>query len=182
MTNENNSNNYTTGIDRWIERRERSLEGNPTEYARGYESALNDLRGRLSHHTWDLRNHFGLPEIVCLCGSTRFKDEYRTENARLTLDGKIILSVGFFHHSGDAPEGVSEQVERYENSDIKADLDALHKRKIDLADRIHVVNVDGYVDESTKFEIEYAARNGKKISWLEPENAYDVTPDTNQDK
>lgn len=109
------------------------------------------------------------PEIVCLCGSTRFKDEYRAENARLTLQGKIVLSVGFFHHSGDAPEGVAEHVERFENSETKANLDELHKRKIDLADWIHVINPGGYIGESTKSEIEYALENGKPVSFYGPE-------------
>lgn len=111
------------------------------------------------------------PEVVCLCGSTRFKDEYRAENARLTLEGKIVLSVGFFHHSGDAPEGVAEAVEEFERSDKKADLDELHKRKIDLADRIHVINVDGYVGDSTASEIEYARETDTNISWYESRNA-----------
>ena len=46
-------------------------------------------------------------------------------------------------------------------------LDDMHKRKIDMADEIFVINVDGYIGESTKSEIEYAKLNGKVISYLE---------------
>lgn len=109
------------------------------------------------------------PEIVCFCGSTRFKDEYRTENARLTLEGKIVLSVGFFHHSGDAPEGVSEVVEEFETSEEKAELDTLHLRKVELADRVHVINADGYVGESTEREIRHAYHTETPVTWLEPD-------------
>ena len=46
-------------------------------------------------------------------------------------------------------------------------LDDMHKRKIDLADEIFVINVGGYIGESTKSEIEYAKSMGKKINYLE---------------
>ncbi len=99
-----------------------------------------------------------LPEIVCLCGSTRFKDEYRAENKRLTLEGKIVLSVGFFGHVEGWPDDG-------EDGETKVDLDELHKQKIDLADRIHVINVDGYVGDSTRGEIQHARKTGTDISW-----------------
>jgi hypothetical protein len=110
------------------------------------------------------------PEIVCLSGSTRFKDAYRRENARLTLDGKIVLSVGFFHHSDGVPDAAPESA-MGENGEWKEDADHLHLRKIDLADRLHVINVDGYVGESTREEIEYARETDTKVTWLEPEGA-----------
>lgn len=104
------------------------------------------------------------PEIVCLCGSTRFESTYRAENRRLTLAGKIVLSVGVFGHGDESID--PEQ---------KARLDELHKRKIDLADRVHVINVDGYVGDSTRAEIAYAREQEVPISWVEPDQAI---PDT----
>lgn len=101
------------------------------------------------------------PEVVCLCGSTRFEDAYRAENRRLTLAGKIVLTVGVFGHS--EPGTLTDEQ--------KAQLDALHKRKIDLADRIHVINVDGYVGDSTREEIAYARARDIPVTWLEPEHA-----------
>lgn len=49
----------------------------------------------------------------------------------------------------------------------KAMLDDMHKQKIDMSDEIFVINVNGYIGESTKNEIEYAKKNGKKINYLE---------------
>lgn len=109
------------------------------------------------------------PEVVCLCGSTKFKEEYREENARLTLAGKIVLSVGFFHHYDGMPdvEGVEDAMD--EGAEWKRDVDNLHLRKIDLADRVHVINVAGYVGSSTTQEVRYAHRNGVPVTWLEPD-------------
>lgn len=97
------------------------------------------------------------PEIICLCGSTKFYDEFQQANHDLTLAGKIVLAVGVFPHM----EG------RLHNSPAKIALDDLHKRKIDLADRILVLNVHGYIGESTRSEIEYAKEIGRRVDYLE---------------
>ena len=97
-------------------------------------------------------------EVITLCGSTRFKDEFIEQQKRLTLEGKIVISVGLFGHSGD---------NEVFNDDTKEMLDDMHKRKIDMADKIFVVNVGGYIGESTKSEIKYAEKTGKKIDYLE---------------
>ena len=97
-------------------------------------------------------------KIITLCGSTRFKEQYMAAQKRLTLEGNIVISVGMFGHSGDAEvwkPGVKEM------------LDDMHLRKIDLADEIFVINVGGYIGESTKREIAYAQQNGKKVNYLE---------------
>ena len=102
--------------------------------------------------------------VVCLCGSTRFKDAFLAETKRLTLAGKIVLSVGCFPHTDDgaSPEDALGE-------DVKRGLDALHLRKIDLADEVLVLNVGGYVGESTRREIAYARELGKPVAFLEPE-------------
>ncbi|MDO4198353.1 MAG: hypothetical protein Q4D13_05145 [Erysipelotrichaceae bacterium] len=97
-------------------------------------------------------------KIVTLCGSTRFKDTFYEVQKKLTLEGCIVISVGLFGHSGDDEvwsEGTKEM------------LDDMHKRKIDLADEIYVINVGGYIGSSTKSEIEYAIKTGKKVNYLE---------------
>lgn len=99
-------------------------------------------------------------KIVTLCGSTRFKDQFLEVQKKLTLQGCIVISVGLFGHSGDNEvftDGVKEM------------LDDIHKRKIDLADEIFVINVGGYIGSSTKSEIEYAIKTGKKVNYLENE-------------
>ena len=95
--------------------------------------------------------------VVTLCGSTRFKDQFLEMQKVLTLDGCIVISVGLFGHSGDV---ISEQQ--------KIMLDDMHKRKIDMADEIFVINVDGYIGNSTKTEIDYAIKAGKGIAYLHP--------------
>ncbi|MEM7826851.1 MAG: hypothetical protein QXQ40_01355 [Candidatus Aenigmatarchaeota archaeon] len=96
------------------------------------------------------------PEIITLCGSTKFKKEYLEVMKRLTLEGKIVIPVGLYLHAGD--EITDEQKEM---------LDELHLRKIDISDSIYVINKNGYIGESTKREIMYAQRMGKKIYFLE---------------
>lgn len=46
-------------------------------------------------------------------------------------------------------------------------LDDMHKRKIDMADEIYVINKDGYIGSSTRSEIQYAKDTGKKIKYME---------------
>ncbi|MET9222513.1 hypothetical protein ACIOC1_13455 [Streptomyces sp. NPDC088197] len=94
------------------------------------------------------------PEIVCICGSTRFVAEMRAANRDLTFAGAIVVAPG----EADAPI-TTEQ---------KTALDALHLRKIDLADRVLIVNPGGYVGESTTREIAYAQATGKPISFTDP--------------
>jgi len=97
-------------------------------------------------------------KVITLCGSTRFKDEFLEAQKRLTLEGNIVISVGLFGHSGDDvvwKEGVKDM------------LDRQHLAKIDLADEIFVINVGGYIGDSTRREIAYAEFKGKSITYLE---------------
>lgn len=107
----------------------------------------------------------GKYKVITLCGSTRFKDEFMREQKRLTLDGNIVISVGLFGHSGDQEvwEGMSEDT----LTKTKEMLDDMHKRKIDMADEIFVINVGGYIGSSTRSEIEYAQAHGKIVKYLE---------------
>ena len=95
------------------------------------------------------------PLIVCLCGSTKFREEYRRENARLTMNGCIVLSVGCFQ--GDPEWGTN-----------KVNLDKLHLAKIAMSDSVFVINKDGYIGESTKNEIAYARTLKIPITYMEP--------------
>jgi hypothetical protein len=59
------------------------------------------------------------------------------------------------------------EVENVITPKIKVMLDDMHKRKIDMSDEIYVINKNGYIGESTKGEIEYALRIGKRVAYLE---------------
>lgn len=100
-----------------------------------------------------------IPKIVCLCGSTRFKDAFTEANFALTLRGYIVLQPGVWLHdpfSGSISDTTKER------------LDALHFKKIDLADEVFVVNPINYIGESTDREIKYALKRGKAIRFLDP--------------
>jgi len=100
------------------------------------------------------------PIVVCLCGSTRFSEAFQDANLFETLAGRIVLSIGCNTKSDDdlAKAGVEINKEA---------LDTLHLFKIDLADEILVLNVGGYIGESTRREISYAEMTGKRVRYLE---------------
>jgi hypothetical protein len=115
----------------------------------------------------------GFPKIVTLCGSTKFADAYQAAMMQETLDGKIVLTVGCMTQSdGDLIKaGVI-------TDDVKVALDVLHKQKIFVADEVLILNVGGYVGESTRSEIAYAQSLRKPIRYLEPiEDDYDYAAD-----
>jgi len=104
------------------------------------------------------------PTIVCLCGSTRFGDAFREANLQETIDGKIVLSIGCDLKSDHE---LWSDLTTIELTRLKAQLDVLHLQKIDLADEILVLNIGGYIGESTMREIIYAERHGKLVRYLE---------------
>lgn len=97
--------------------------------------------------------------VVCLCGSTKFRDQFMRANYEETMSGRIVLSVGFFMHAQGAVQINSEQ---------KADLDRLHLDKIDMADEVLAINVGDYIGTSTKRELWYALMRQKRIRMYEP--------------
>jgi hypothetical protein len=93
----------------------------------------------------------GFPEIVCLCGSTRFNEAFRQAQLDETLKGHIVLTIGCNMKSdNDLFGNIAEPTKQ----SIKGMLDELHKKKIDLADRVYILNVGGYIGESTRRELE----------------------------
>ena len=106
----------------------------------------------------EIKNMINGFKVITLCGSTRFKEEFLEAQKRLTLEGNIVISVGLFGHSGDDVVWTES---------VKDMLDRQHLAKIDLADEIYVINVDGYIGDSTRREIAYAEYKGKSIAYLE---------------
>jgi len=87
------------------------------------------------------------PTIVCLCGSTRFKKEFTQANFEETMRGNIVLTVGVFVHADHLVSHLSKKA--------RFSLNALHLHKIEMADEILVLNVNGYIGKGTKREIDY---------------------------
>lgn len=99
------------------------------------------------------------PKIVCLCGSTKFYSTFQEVNLIETMNGNIVLSIGCDTKSDSMLSVITEE--------MKHELDELHKRKIDLASEVIILNVNGYIGESTRSEIEYAREHNKIIRYLE---------------
>lgn len=96
-------------------------------------------------------------KIITLCGSVKFKDEFLKIQEKLTLEGNIVFTPNFFNST--KKEDISKETKKM--------LDGMHKQKIDMSDEILVINVGGYIGESTSNEISYAEGKGKKVTYLE---------------
>jgi hypothetical protein len=99
--------------------------------------------------------------VVTLCGSTKFKDEFINIMEELTLCGHVVISLGVFGHADKKYDDILEK---------KDLLDDIHRQKIDMADIVYIINVNGYIGESTRNEINYAKKQGKVIMYLEDED------------
>jgi hypothetical protein len=104
------------------------------------------------------------PKVVCFCGSTRFTSEMLVIQWDFAKRGIIV------HTWHALPYGYSDEREAHiaEKEGVKEALDELHKRKIDLSDEVFVINIDGYIGDSTRSEIEYATSKGVPVRYLEP--------------
>lgn len=111
----------------------------------------------------------GKYKVVTLCGSTRFKEQFMEAQKRLTLEGYIVISVGLFGHAGD--QEVWDGMDEGTLSKTKEMLDDMHKRKIDMADEIYVINVGGYIGDSTRSEIQYAEAHGKSVRYYQDDRS-----------
>lgn len=106
----------------------------------------------------------GKYKVITLCGSTRFKEAFMEAQKRLTLAGNIVISVGIFGHSEN--DDILKEMDDDTLEKTKIMLDDMHRCRIDMADEIYVINVNGYIGDSTKSEIAYAKATGKKINYL----------------
>ena len=95
-------------------------------------------------------------KIVTLCGSVKFYDKMQEINEKLALENKYVVI-------GLTPRVTNTNFTEHD----KELLCELHRAKIDLSDAIFVVNMNGYIGESTRKEIEYAKQNGKEIMYLQ---------------
>ena len=95
--------------------------------------------------------------VITLCGSIKFKTEFMKVQEKLTLEGNIVFTPNFLNNI--KKEEINEKTKKM--------LDEMHRQKIDMSNEIYVINVGGYIGDSTKNEIEYTKEKGKKISYIE---------------
>jgi 8-oxo-dGTP pyrophosphatase MutT (NUDIX family) len=141
---------------------ERAEGGHTSMFPQGLIADENTPKENVGEPIW-LGKPEPIPTIVCLCGSTKFYEAFQKANYEETMAGRIVLSVGFFMHRPQAAHGQDFKC----SPEQKIQLDELHKRKIDLADEVLVLNVNKYIGDSTRSEIEYALAHGKKVRYLE---------------
>jgi len=102
-------------------------------------------------------------KVICLCGSTRFTEQMLVKQWELTKQGVVVLSwcaLPDWYYQGEDKAHIGDQ------EGVKEIVDEVHLRKIDLADEVLVINVHGYIGESTWREIEYAESLGKPVKYL----------------
>ncbi|WP_339147823.1 MULTISPECIES: DUF4406 domain-containing protein [unclassified Sutcliffiella] len=99
-------------------------------------------------------------KIITLCGSTKFKRQFREAEATLTYQGNIVISLGFFDQS--------EKIKLTNEQELM--LEEMHYHKIDMCDEIFVIDVNEYIGKSTQKEIEYAKNKGKGITYYSMTN------------
>lgn len=156
-------------LDRWVERQKVhnlvtiNVMGYPISVPASLARALGEdliRESGLEEKAPRAQRHRGPGTVVTICGSTRFRAEMAEANHQLTLAGHIVLAPGVFVHESDPNHAplVPKQKEQ---------LDAQHLDKIDMSSWIYVVNVGGYIGESTRREIEYARTTGKEVIFHE---------------
>jgi hypothetical protein len=103
------------------------------------------------------------PKIICLCGSSRFVAEMAVLAWTLERDEDVIvLSLHFL------PAWYTQQEDHQaEFEEVEDKMNALHLKKIDLADEVMIINIGGYIGRDTKREIRYAQKHGKPVIFLE---------------
>ncbi len=117
-------------------------------------------------------NNINRPTIICLCGSTRFTDQMLIKQWELTKQGYIVLSWcalpnSYFADMRFYPSFAADKTHIGDKEGVKEIVDEGHKRKIDLADEVLVLNIGGYIGESTRSEIEYAIDKGKMVKYID---------------
>ena len=143
--------------DEYVKEMSRTLELKPFGYLGAMSDALRALLAEAPRVEPPPR-----ARIICLCGSTRFIEQFAIKTWELEREGHIVLGCTLLPSwYCDAPSHFGER------TGTKAQCDELHLRKIDLADDVLVLNIGGYIGESTRNEIAYATRHGKPVTYLE---------------
>lgn len=93
-------------------------------------------------------------KIMTVCGSLRFYKEMMEITEKLELEGNCML-VPIYNPSKSSKDDFTEEEALV--------LDKMHKERIKISDAVLIVNVDGYIGNSTKNEIEFAKSLNKEI-------------------
>lgn len=120
-------------------------------FIKSIKAELAEMRGRMA------------VKKVCLCGSSRFVDIMAVCGWLIERDERAV-TMGLHLLPGWYPDCPDHHLAEHEG--CADEQDALHLKKISLADEIFVVNFEYYVGDSTKRDFEYAKSLGKPIRWF----------------
>ena len=104
-----------------------------------------------------MNNNLNEVEVITICGSMRYSKQMMKIAEDLEIKEGYAVIQCVYNIEGKKYEGLDAKI-----------LDKIHRKKIDISDAIYVVNIDGYIGSSTKNEIEYAIKHGKKVIYHEP--------------
>jgi hypothetical protein len=107
--------------------------------------------------------------VVCLCGPSRFSIAYQVAHTALAITGATVVG------TPDLADALAILGPPEMTTAIEA-VRSAHLRLIDLADSVHVLNLGGYIGDSTRSEIEYATAHGKPVTYLEPVATLPTSP------
>ncbi|KKL12611.1 hypothetical protein LCGC14_2534020 [marine sediment metagenome] len=119
----------------------------------------------------------GSPRIICLCGSSRFIETFAVLAWEFEKDGNITVGLHYLPPSY-SQEHIPSHLAEHEG--VAKQMDELHLRKIDMADEVFVININGYIGKSTSREIDYATKLGKPIKYLEPLKRGELPEENNE--
>ena len=109
------------------------------------------------------------PKIITIIGSTRYINEMSLIGWEFEKQGHIVLNPRllpptYIRKSNDDGRHAAE------SENVKEIIDKTYLHKVAMADEIFVVNINGYIGDSTRNELNHAIKLNKKIVWLEPES------------
>lgn len=131
-----------------------------------HEARIAELESEIAEALPKQGGLMNRPTVTTLCGSTRFPDAFELANLHLSMEGRIVISLGMFGHT-DKPVGSRFLTsDGDESTPEKKHLDQLHFRKIDISDGIFVINPGHYLGSSTRREVSYARSQGKTVEWM----------------
>ncbi len=112
--------------------------------------------------------------IITLCGSSKYKKQFRQMETMLSLQGYIVLCPIFF---------TEEELAELEEDQLEI-LQEAHQFKLNMCDEIFVIDMNGYIDEITRESIEFAENNRKGITYYSKMSfpRYDTGHDLRRDK
>ena len=103
--------------------------------------------------------------VITMIGSTRFSNEMLIKAWELAKVGNVVLTWHIFPENYTINFEDKKYIADQEN--VKDIIEKIHLQKIDMSNEVFIMNVNGYIGKDTLYELEYAIKRGKKITFHE---------------